>query len=214
MIDDEMAIWTDGSAAVGISKSSFEKLKIRSGYNSDFYKTNHKRLVKYLQKDIAASAKIAHLKKALHELIQEKIRWDQETVVRDSNSYNPDEIATHLLIEWVKRQIDSYKELQNLEIESAGLNIEKLTFLGTPPQFGYIFTELARTGFVELPSTHGEGSYSKYAKTCWEMFNFKSNTTIKNLEKEMNPKKNTLSPTMRARFVFPDSKELNSKKKR
>jgi hypothetical protein len=90
----------------------------------------------------------------------------------------------------------------------------KLKWKGAPSQFGYLFLELARQGFIELPSTNGEASYRKYSQTCFEMFEFENKTTAQNLEKEMNPGKNTLSDTVRNRFIIPDFKDISKNTKK
>jgi hypothetical protein len=92
--------------------------------------------------------------------------------------------------------------------------ITKLKWLGTPSQFSYIFLELAKNGFIEIPSTNGEASYSKYSKVCWDLFEFQNKTTLENLQKEMNPNKNTLSEGVRAKFTFPSLDDISKKIKK
>ncbi len=89
----------------------------------------------------------------------------------------------------------------------------KLKWLGTPSQFAYVFLELSKNGFIEIPSTSGEASYSRYAKVSWELFEF-NKTTQENLQKEMNPNKNTLSDTVKAKFTFPSLDEISKKQKK
>ena len=91
---------------------------------------------------------------------------------------------------------------------------EKLTWLGSPSQFGYIFSQLANLGFIKFPLTNGEISCSKFAKVCWGLFDLEVGTTLENLQKEMNPNKNTLSDTMRSKFSIPSLSEFSSKKKK
>jgi len=87
--------------------------------------------------------------------------------------------------------------------------IQKLKWLGKAEQFGYMFSELAKQGFIEMPGSRGEGSYSKYAKVCFELFDFAIPTTVDNLERAMNPEKNRLSESNRAKIIIPDIKDIS-----
>jgi hypothetical protein len=100
-------------------------------------------------------------------------------------------------------------ELEEVSPTGNSANKIKLNWLGSPSQFSYILSELARNGFIEIPSTNGEASYSKFAKVCWELFNFQNSTTLENLQKEMNPNKNTLSDTVRSKFQFPNLTDIS-----
>ena len=83
---------------------------------------------------------------------------------------------------------------------------KKLKWLGKPSQFGFIMNLLAESGFIEIPKTNGEPSYTKFAEFC--MFNFDLDTTPKNLAKEINPGKNTLGETNRKKFKIPNITDL------
>lgn len=85
-------------------------------------------------------------------------------------------------------------------------NENKLKWSGTPAQFGYIINELVEKGFIECPTTHSSPSISKLAKVCFEIFDLSS--TPQNIEKELNPEKNTLSVIKRKYFNIPNVSEL------
>lgn len=109
----------------------------------------------------------------------------------------------HVIIrEWIEEKKDELKE--SLNVTQATRN--KITWKGTPSQFGYLFLELTKQGFIELPSHAGNGSYSGLAKRCFESFDIK--TTVENLKKEMNPDKNSLSQGKRVKFTIPNISEL------
>ena len=61
-------------------------------------------------------------------------------------------------------------------------------------------------GFIASPITHGELSIKKLAKVCFEVFETKS--TIQNIERELNPSKNSLSDTKRNFFKIPNVSDL------
>jgi len=96
--------------------------------------------------------------------------------------------------------------------QDSGENFEKLTWCGSPSQFSYLFLELAQKGLINFPLTNGETSFNKYGKICWNIFTFECGTTMENIQKEMNPKKNTLRETMRSKFTIPDINDINPKK--
>ncbi len=110
-----------------------------------------------------------------------------------------------------KKFIESLNPKPDTNLSKSGT---KLNWLGTPSQFGHVLLELANKGFIELPSTNAQGSYSRYAKVCWDMFEFKNKTTLENLQKEMNPDKNTLSPGVRSKFTIPELTDISKKKKK
>ena len=96
-------------------------------------------------------------------------------------------------------------EIKN--VTSATIPIEnKLNWLGTPAQFGFIINELVEKGFIECPATHGSPSISRLSKVCLEIFDLSS--TPKNIEKELNPEKNTLSDYKKGFFKIPNINEL------
>ncbi len=87
--------------------------------------------------------------------------------------------------------------------------VPKLKWKGKPEQFGFIFLELAKNGYIEIPGTNGEASYSKYAKTCFNIFDFESDTTLDNLKRAMNHDKNRLSETNRKKFSIPRKDDIS-----
>jgi len=119
-----------------------------------------------------------------------------------SDNYN-------VLYKFILTEIDYYKILEKL---GTGAEVPKLPkpgkikWNGTPSQFGYLFTELIKQGFIEPPLYNGEMNIKGFARLCWECFNI--NTTPQNLEKECNPNKNDLSETKRAKFTIPNISDL------
>lgn len=197
-----------------------EKLKNHAGLNTSFYKNNHEKVSKYLCKRISTEKKIKFLESYNLQLLKKQIYWENGKNVADPNSFNSDEIANELLLEFVQKQINTYKIILKGESDHTEVNtnqnkmeVEKLKWLGTPSQFAYILLELAKKGFIEIPATSGEASYSRFAKVCWELISFKEATTQENLKKELNPNKNTLSDGVRAKFTIPQINEISKKKK-
>lgn len=125
------------------------------------------------------------------------------------NKYEP------LVKRFIENEISAKKELEQTNSEASVNPTDKvkLNWLGSPSQFAYVLLQLAEKGFIELPSTSGQGSYSRYAKVCWDLFEFQNKTTTENLQKEMNPKKNTLSDGIRAKFTLPSLNEISKKQK-
>ena len=96
---------------------------------------------------------------------------------------------------------------ENFMEEPAGVDIrDKIKWLGTPSQFGYIFLELVKQGFIELTLHNGDSNFTELARRCYKYFDI--DTTPENLKKEMNPNKNTLSDTKRAKFTIPNLSDL------
>jgi hypothetical protein len=87
--------------------------------------------------------------------------------------------------------------------------IQKLKWLGKPEQFAYIFLELVEKGYIDMPSTKGDGSYALLAKQCFELFEFKKGSSVENLKRAMNPNKNALSETNRAKITIPELKDIS-----
>lgn len=107
-----------------------------------------------------------------------------------------------------KETVKDWIETKNNEIKNgkplpAG---GKIKWSGTPSQFGYLFLELVKNGFIEPPLYNGETNYKGLARLCYQ--NFDINTTPGNIEKEMNPNKNTLSDTKRAKFTIPNISDI------
>jgi len=96
------------------------------------------------------------------------------------------------------------------ELESKSTSkFQKLKWTGKPEQFGFIFLELAQKGFIEIPGTNGEASYSKFAQSCFDLFEFENETTLENLKRTMNPSKNALSESNRQKFQIPNKDDIS-----
>jgi hypothetical protein len=103
------------------------------------------------------------------------------------------------VIRYLKFELEYYKQVMELpDQENQFEPLQKIKWKGSPAQFGYLFTELVKNDFLETPVHNGEPNFTGFAKQCWE--HFEINTTLENLIKEMNPKKNTLSDTKRIKF--------------
>lgn len=83
---------------------------------------------------------------------------------------------------------------------------EKIKWMGSPSSFGYLIIKLVEGGLIEMPATHRNGSYSKLSKLLCQYFDL--NSTKGNIEKEVNPDKNSLTDAKRALFEIPDLKDL------
>jgi len=136
----------------------------------------------------------------------------------DSENHGGQEVLINSRIELVKSWVSGkLNELNNTGNPlQAG---EKIKWKGTPSQFGYLFSELVKHGFIEPPLYNGETNYTGLAKLCYEYFDIESEpgkkTTPGNLTKELKPdndktgeRKNTLSDTKRAKFNIPYLSDL------
>jgi len=106
---------------------------------------------------------------------------------------------------YLKTEIEYWEKYRDEPSSEQGAN-EKIKWLGTPAQFGYIMTELIGKGFVEPPLYNGEPNFSGLTRLCFQAFNI--DTTPGNLKNEMNPKRNTLSDTKRQKFTIPNISDL------
>jgi len=89
---------------------------------------------------------------------------------------------------------------------------QKIKWLGTPAQFGWLMIELNQKGYIQYPLTNNEESIRKMAKLCFDGFQFETklgNTTSGNLENELNNKKNSLTEVGRADFNIQEIKRQN-----
>jgi hypothetical protein len=107
--------------------------------------------------------------------------------------------------DYLKTEIEYWQNF----IEPEPYKGEKIKWLGTPSQFGFLFSELVKKHYIEPPKTFAEPSYAKYAKICMEVFDI--NTTEGNLAKELNPAigKNTLSDTKKEKFTIPEILDIS-----
>lgn len=118
---------------------------------------------------------------------------------------------------------EQFKELSGLSDNHFELNeecktekIEKIKWLGSPEQFGYIFGQLAKKGYIELPTSQGEGSLSKLADLCLLYFEILSTkgkntgqqTTKENLERAINYETNQLGLKGKSSLEIPYLKDL------
>jgi len=110
------------------------------------------------------------------------------------------------------KEINSWFEKCNQEYDMTidKISREKLKWVGTAAQFGWVFLELAKQGFIELPKTGGQDSYTKYARYCYDAFDI--DTTPRNLIKEMNPRSNSLTFANKKGFKIPDRSDLSKSK--
>ncbi len=83
---------------------------------------------------------------------------------------------------------------------------EKIKWLGTPSQFGFIFMELIRQGYIQPPNKNSESSYKALAGKCYRAFDIAG--TLKTLEKELSEKTCSLSEVKRGKFTIPHISEL------
>jgi hypothetical protein len=110
-----------------------------------------------------------------------------------------------------KRIVEEWIENKRLELKNEkaerGRPIKKIKWKGSPAIFGYFFIELVRKGFISPPLRNGEMNYAGYAKLLFAHFDIPTNS-LDNIIKEINPGKNTLSDTKRAKFTIPELSEL------
>lgn len=109
----------------------------------------------------------------------------------------------------------SFKPLKS-KGDSKTSSLERIKWLGSPEQFGYIFGELASKGYIELPTKNGEGVFSKLAELSLMYFeltttkgkNVGKQTTPENLERALNPETNQLSIKGKANLKLPPIMDL------
>lgn len=87
------------------------------------------------------------------------------------------------------------------DVENGGGTSKKLTWKGTPSQFGFIFQELCQKGYIELPKI----SKKRQAKLLFEMFDF--NSTIGTIENEIGMS-NSLTVDKQKKFKIPPQDEV------
>lgn len=101
---------------------------------------------------------------------------------------------------------------ESLEISNESLSNNKgeikIKWNASPSLIGFVFIELTKHGYIDLPSSNGrDGSYAGLAKLVYRFFDItgskENNTTLENLIKEFNPNKNTLGIANRAKFTIP-----------
>lgn len=113
-----------------------------------------------------------------------------------------------------KGETEKLKEVQS-DTEQR-VNIEKIKWLGSPEQFGFMFGELVGKGYIELPTKETEGRFSKLAELCLQYFEILATkgktkgkqTTKGNLERAINPETNSLNIKGKGTLKLPPLKDL------
>jgi len=151
-----------------------------------------------------------------------KLEWIDHTIglfVKEYNSFlrrdedvyaNPESLLKieEIIVWLVSKRVEYQSKIKATQDPTAEhKSTRKIKWLGKPSQFGYLFIELEKNGFIELPKSKGVGSPSKLAELCMEAFNI--NTTIGTLKKEMSPKTNSLEIPNRTAFQIPDIETLS-----
>lgn len=117
--------------------------------------------------------------------------------------------AINEIITFLNTYLDLYTKLFSNYIEKEDIEQRtKLKWLGSPSQFGYLFQTLVQQGFIEHPKGKGKiDSISKFSNIVIELFDI--NTTTGTLEKELNPRWNSLTPANKGDFTIPPMKDLS-----
>ena len=153
-----------------------------------------KEIARKLKKLTSAKEKFSYLQEVRSGITQEGF-------IKGGGVYGTLKNALDPVLMYINSEI---KNLPSEKKDKPTQSDKKITWKGTPSQFGYIFLELVNHGFIEPPLYASEWSYSGLAKLCYQYFHIESEpgkpTTLENLKKEMNPKNNTLSDTKRAKF--------------
>ena len=114
------------------------------------------------------------------------------------------EIFTGALYKLYKYIGEKYEDILQPKVKFIG---EKIKWLGSPSQFGYIILELINNGFIELPIGKGNKNYARVAELCFEKFHIK--TKISSLKKEISPSTNSLTFANKDAFKIPNIKDLS-----
>lgn len=121
--------------------------------------------------------------------------------------YNEENVAEVYALRGFLNFFENMNEKLTPEEPVQNNNSNKLKWKGTPASFGYLIFELAKKGFIDFPLHNGEINPTGLAKKCYQLFDI--NTTESNLIKEMNPNKNSLSDTKRAKFSIPNLEDIS-----
>jgi hypothetical protein len=97
-------------------------------------------------------------------------------------------------------------QIGEVEVEKVGGQLEKLKWNCSAAIAGFIISELIAKGYIDEPKTNGNGSFSKTAKICQEIFEI--DTTPKHLENVINPERNKLSDFSRKKLTLPNFKDI------
>jgi hypothetical protein len=147
---------------------------------------------KKLATEIAINHNIKDINRTPKESLETNLEYQCAKETHDIIEKRYDEIISNLNLK---------RNTKDIGTNEPELPKEKLVWLGKPAQLGFIINELIENGYIK------ELSYSKLSKICLELFDI--NTTKGNLENELNPNKNSLSPKKQKIFKIPPMDELN-----
>ncbi len=124
-----------------------------------------------------------------------------------------EDLINNIYLICLQFDVDFYYLQESLKLDSRTLRIEKqdigyqeigllnttnkLKWLGTPAQFGFIIQELIGKGYIEKPSN----SLRKDTELLLQHFDIVAKKAT--IEKEISERQNSLSPSNRARFKIP-----------
>jgi hypothetical protein len=99
------------------------------------------------------------------------------------------------------------KRINNEEtIEREQVKEKKLKWCGKPSHLAFIINELVEKGFIDSPKSKGDTSYKKLADEVLSAFDV--DTTEQNMQKELNPNKNTVGDFNRMKITIPNISDL------
>lgn len=168
------------------------------------------KLKKYLDKgkELALSGDNKKVREALKELLFEERdynNFDEENDLSKWLTYLDITVAMSRLGVMLKGIEYAYclnilEDLNNSNVISQSL--QKLKWLGTPAQFGFVIQELIGKGYLEKPA----GSNAKDVKALLE--HFEVNGKESTIEKELSVNQNSMSANNRSRFRVPQIDSL------
>lgn len=136
--------------------------------------------------------------------IQLFIRMREEWNAREEDYQKNDLLEFEEALQWLNDKQEEYLNKVG-SINNSSNKIEKIKWLGSPSQFGYLFLELERKGFIEFPKTGGIISHKKFAEICFKVFEIKGK--LSSLVKECT--KSSLTPANKDDFKIPERKKLS-----
>ncbi len=107
-------------------------------------------------------------------------------------------------IEDQKMHFDKLLALETTDTSTS--TIKKIKWHSSPSIFGYLFLELAKCGFIEFPLHNGEPNLTGLANQLLD--HFEVNGSKQTIINELNPQKQSLSETKRAKFQIPQIADL------
>lgn len=131
----------------------------------------------------------------------------------DSNDLKPLELRElqhydyNIFSTMIQDKIDQFKK-EYLEVETRSIiNGNRIKWIGKVSHLGYIMGLLAENGYIEVPKhksgkAAGKVNYSQLAKQLSNIFEYEG-CSIENLEKELNPEKNSMSETNKQEIFIP-----------